>query len=74
MSTYKERFMNRRPVLSEQDKLFLDWVDNVETVVRDKIGLGLMDIGDMPYYTSFEKGVSVAEMAKQTVSNFYGLS
>lgn len=72
MSTYKERFLLRHQDLSEQDRAFAEWVDEVETIVKNDIGLGLMDITDMPYYQSFEMGVGAEEMAMTTIENFYG--
>ena len=74
MSTYRERFINREPKLSQQDKLFLIWIDEVESIVFKQTGFGLMDISDMPYYTSFEDGVSPKTMAKYTVDNLYSMN
>jgi hypothetical protein len=72
MSTYKERFLLRHEAPSKQDRAFLEWIDEVETIVKRDTGFALMDITDMPYYPSFEMGVDAKEMAKITIESVYG--
>ena len=74
MSTYRERFISREPNLSKQDKLFLTWVDEVENIVKEQTGFGLLDISDMPYYVSFEDNMSPRMMAKHTINNIYSMN
>lgn len=71
MSTYKERFVIRYKILSKQDRAFLEWIDEVETIVKRDTGFALMDITDMPYYQSFERGIAAKEMAKETINCIY---
>ncbi len=70
MSRYRQYFVKRKQELTNQDLEFLKWMDQVEDLVQAKIGLNLLDINDMPYYVSFEDGVTMEEMAKQTINSF----
>lgn len=72
MSTYKERFLLRHSTLSDQDRAFANWIDEVEMIVKRDTGFALMDITDMPYYPSFESGIDAKEMARMTIESVYG--
>ena len=69
MATYREGFLKRKPRPSKQDVLFLAWVDEVELMVQKELGIGLVELTDMPYYVSFENGVTAARMAKRVIAS-----
>lgn len=62
--------MKHQSDLTEQDVEFLEWIDIVESIVKMKLGFKLLDISDMPYYVSFESGVTSDDMAERTIRNF----
>ena len=70
MSGYIEHFIKKTIHLTDQDLKFIEWLQQVETIVKEEIGFSLIDINDMPYYISFEDGILPEEMAEQTIKNF----
>lgn len=61
---YSEYYQKRT---NEVDYKFINWINRVETQVKKKLGMGLLDLSDQPYMICFENGVDVKQMVSQVL-------
>ena len=66
--TYREYYLKRNKKLTDHDRRFLDWMDRVEEIVVNKIGLYLIDMTDMLYYDLFDEGLEPQFVANEMIS------
>ena len=69
---YRDHYIKNKSncALSIQDIQFLKWIDIVEALVRKELCVFLLDLPDMPYYTSFEENLSPESMGKLVIREF----
>jgi len=72
--TYSEHFRkmrnSKRILLTEEDELFLNWIDKVEEGVLRYTGFKLLDLPDENYYVEFQGGCRVEDMVSVVRENF----
>jgi hypothetical protein len=69
---YSEHYKRSTPV-SEIDKKFIAWIDNVEDIILLQTGFWLLDLADQPYMLRFEEGVSAEMMADEVYSELFDI-
>lgn len=71
MSSYASWYMTRTCVCdTEPDISFANWVNVVEKIVYNKLGVKLLDLPDESYMISFQEGITEKEMAKYVIKSF----
>jgi len=56
----------------DPDRSFIKWIGTVETIIKSKLNMGLLDIPDEDYMYNFENNITAKEMA-QIILSEYGI-
>ena len=75
METYSNYYKKQKQEKEQyqyyiDDKLFCDWIDNVEKIVFKKIHIRLLDLDDEDYMACFERGITSSEMSHIVLENY----
>jgi len=52
------------------DKNFIMWVNVIETIVKYKLGMDLLDLPDEDYMLNYENNIDARDMAKMILSQY----
>lgn len=67
--SYKEYFISKTKELNNDDYEFINWMNLIEYIVENKLGLKLLDLPDEMYRVYFEDGITYEKMAKMVIDN-----
>ena len=54
---------------NEPNYKFIQWINEIETIVFKEIGLKLLDLPDEPYMINFQDGLSPREIAESIIKS-----
>lgn len=70
MKYSKYYIKKKNNMLSESDKKFIKWMDEIEKIVFNELQCDLLDLPDENYMESFEIGVKSIDMANSITNNY----
>ena len=69
-TSFEPRYTKTIVIENETDKQFVEWMNNVEKYVYEKLELYLDDLPDEPFRYNFEKNQKWESMATHVVSDY----
>jgi hypothetical protein len=70
---YSDYYIRRKIATSKEDAIdvpFIEWIDEVENKVRQKLGIALLDLPDEPFMFMYEQNITPIDASNKCVSNF----